>query len=126
MTDFTLNKEPDLIVTARFIVKGADAPLTGNDYVVRLYDKDVVDNDYLGESLLDEEGRIRITFAHDAFVNEAAFHEAKPDFFFVILNKNKIIFTSKVLEDLSLKDLERFKMGEGEWVDLGTFLVDAH
>lgn len=125
MTDFTLNKEPDLIVTARFITKGNDAPLSGKEYIVRLYDKDVVDNDFLGESHLDEEGRIRITFAHDAFVNEAAFHEAKPDFFFVILKNNKIIYTGKVLEDLSLKDLERFKMGEGEWVDLGTFLIDA-
>ena len=32
---------------------------------------------------------------------------------------------TKVLEELSLEDLEQFKMGEGEVVDLGSFLVDV-
>ncbi|RXK61820.1 hypothetical protein ESA94_02055 [Lacibacter luteus] len=123
MSDFTLNKEPDLIVTARFITKGNDKPLFGDGYTVRLYDRDIVDDDYLGESYPDKEGHIRIAFAHDAFVNDAAFKEAKPDFYFVVLQNDKPVFTTKVLQELSIEDLQQFKMGEGEVVDLGTFLI---
>lgn len=126
MREFSLNKEPDLIVTARFIEKGADKPLAGEDYIVRLYDRDIADDDYLGQSRLDDEGRIRIEFSHDAFVNDAAFKEARPDFFFVIMKQNQPVYTSKVLEEINLEDLEQFKMGEGELVDLGTFLVDIN
>ncbi len=125
MSDFTLNKEPDLIVTARFITKGNDKPLYGDDFTVRLYDRDIIDDDYLGESRLDEQGHIRIAFAHDAFVNDAAFKEAKPDFYFVVLQNGRSVFTSKVLEELSIEDLQQFRMGEGEVVDLGTFLISV-
>lgn len=125
MSDFTLNKEPDLIVTARFITKGNDKPLYGDVFTVRLYDRDIIDDDYLGESRLDEDGHIRIAFAHDAFVNDAAFKEAKPDFYFVVLQNGQSVFTTKVLEELSIEDLQQFRMGEGEVVDLGTFLISV-
>lgn len=125
MSDFTLNKEPDLIVTARFIEKGDDAPLHGDDYTVRLYDRDIADDDFLGESRLDADGHIRIAFAHDAFVNDAAFNEARPDFYFMIMKSGKAVYTTKVLEELSIEDLQQFRMGEGEVVDLGSFLVDV-
>lgn len=125
MNDFTLNKEPDLVVIARFIEKGEDKGLYGDEFRVRLYDRDIADDDFLGESRLDEGGHIRIAFAHDAFVNEAAFLEARPDFYFIIMKDHKPVYTTKVLEELSLEDLEQFKMGEGEVVDLGSFLVDV-
>ena len=36
-----------------------------------------------------------------------------------------LIFQSAVMYDVDLEDLEKFKMGEGEVVDLGTFLVEG-
>ena len=125
MTDFMLNKEPDLIVTARFIEKGEDKPLSGDEYTVRLYDRDIADDDFLGESRLDAGGRIRIAFAHDSFVNDDAFRETRPDFYFIILKNRTPVYTTKVLEELSLEDIKQFRMGEGEMVDLGSFLVDV-
>lgn len=125
MNHFALSKEPDLVVTARFIEKGEDKALTGDAYRVRLYDRDIADDDFLGESHLDAAGRIRIAFAHDAFVNDDAFSDAKPDFYFIIMKNGVPVYTTKVLEDLSIEDIEQFKMGEGEVVDLGSFLVDA-
>jgi hypothetical protein len=125
MSDFTLNREPDLVVTARFIEKGDDAPLYGEDYTVRLYDRDIADDDFLGESRLDASGHIRIAFAHDAFVNDAAFNEARPDFYFMIMKNGQPVYTTKVLEELSIEDLQQFRMGEGDVVDLGSFLVDV-
>ncbi len=125
MNHFALSKEPDLVITARFIEKGADKPLNGDEYTVRLYDRDIADDDFLGESRLDGGGHIRIAFAHDAFTNDSVFKEARPDFYFIVMRNDKPVYTTKVLEELSLEDLEQFKMGEGEIVDLGSFLIDV-
>lgn len=125
MKHFSLNREPDLIVTARFIEKGDDGPLTGSDYTVRLYDKDMADEEFLGQSALDENGRVQIEFTHDAFVNDSVFREAKPDFFFVIFRNDEAVYTTKILQEISLEDIQQFRMGKGEVVDLGTFLVDV-
>jgi hypothetical protein len=125
MKEFSLNKEPDLVITARFIEKGEDQPLTGDEFIVRLYDKDIADEEYLGQCMLDAEGRIEISFSHDAFVNDLVFKEARPDFFFVIFQKEKPVYTTKVLEEISLKDIQQFRMGVGEVIDIGTFLVDV-
>jgi len=125
MSDFKLSKEPNIIVTARFIEKGEDKPLTGDEYTVRLYDRDTVDDDFLGESKVDANGRISISFAHELFMNDDVFIENQPDFYFVIVRKNHVVFQTKVLEELSLEDIQQFRMGQGEVVDLGTFLVDV-
>lgn len=124
MSDFKLSKEPNIIVTARFIAKGEDKPLTGDSYTVRLYDRDTIDDDFLGESKLDAEGRIRISFAHDLFISDDVFIENQPDFYFVIVRNNHLVFQTKVLEEISLEDIQQFRMGQGEVVDLGTFLVN--
>lgn len=123
MTDFKLSREPNIIITARFIEKGEDKPFSGDEYTVRLYDRDTVDDDFLGESRLDAGGHIRIAFAHDSFINDDVFLENKPDFYFVIVRNNHVVYQTKVLEEISLEDIQQFRMGEGEVVDLGSFLI---
>ena len=46
MTDLSLNKDMNLEVIAKCIRKGHDGPLT-DGYTVRLYDKDVFEDDFL-------------------------------------------------------------------------------
>jgi len=123
MTDLSLNKDMNLEVTARFIGKGNDQPLTGDTYLVRLYDKDVFEDDFLGESTLDENGVAKISFNHSSFSNWNK--DTKPDFYFVVFKEKKEIFKSKVLEDLDVEAIEKFKMGEGEVIDLGTYLIEG-
>jgi len=123
MTDLSLNKDMNLEVTARFIGKGNDQPLTGDTYLVRLYDKDVFEDDFLGESTLDENGVAKISFNHSSFSNLNK--DTKPDFYFVVFKHKKEIFKSKVLEDLDVEAIEKFKMGEGEVIDLGTYLIEG-
>jgi hypothetical protein len=123
MTDLSLNKDMNLEVTARFIGKGNDQPLTGDTYLVRLYDKDVFEDDFLGESTLDENGVAKISFNHSSFSNWNK--DTKPDFYFVVFKHKKEIFKSKVLEDLDVEAIEKFKMGEGEVIDLGTYLIEG-
>ena len=123
MTDLSLNKDMNLEVTARFIGKGNDQPLTGDTYLVRLYDKDVFEDDFLGESTLDENGVAKISFNHSSFSNWNK--DTKPDFYFVVFKHKKEIFKSKVLEDLDVEAIEKFKMGEGEVIDLGMYLIEG-
>lgn len=122
MTDLSLNKDMNLEVTARFIGKGHHSALT-DAYTVRLYDKDIFDDDFLGETRLDDNGVAKISFTHNAFADPLNLDE-KPDFYFVVYKNNQEIFKTKVLEDLDIETIGKFKMGEGEVIDLGTFLID--
>lgn len=124
MSNLSLNPDMNLEVTARFIAKGSDAPLTGNAYKVRLFDKDIFDDDFIGESGLDENGVAKISFSHAAF-SDLGNIETTPDFYFVVVKNGVQIFESKVMEELDVTAIEQFKMGEGEVIDLGTFLVEG-
>jgi hypothetical protein len=124
MSNFSLNPDMSIEVTARFISKGNDAPLTGAAYKVRLFDKDIFDDDYIGESSLDENGVAKIKFTHKAF-SDLGNLETMPDMYFSVLKNDIQIFESKVMEEIDVVALEQFKMGEGEVIDLGTFLVEG-
>jgi hypothetical protein len=121
MSDLSLNKDMNLEVMARFIGKGHDSALT-DAYTVRLYDKDIFEDDFLGETRLDENGVAKISFTHDAFAGTLNLDE-KPDFYFVVYKNKEAVFTTKVLGNVDIEAIEKFKMGEGEVIDLGTFLV---
>lgn len=122
MSKFSLNPDMSVEVMIRFIAKGSDTALTGDAYTVKLFDKDIVGTDHLGESGLDENGVAKISFAHSAF-GEWNNLEKYPDFFFVLERSGAVIFESQVLEDFDIESVEQFKMGEGEVIDLGTYLV---
>ena len=124
MSNLSLNPDMNLEVTARFIAKGNDIPLTGDAYKVRLFENDIFDDDYIGESGLDENGDAKISFSHAAF-SDLGNVETTPDFYFVMVKNNVQIFESKVMEELDIAAIEQFKMGKGQLIDLGTFLVEG-
>lgn len=124
MSQFSLSSEMNIEVTARFISKGTDAPLTGEAYKVRLFDKDIFDDDYIGESGLDEHGVAVIKFTHKAFSDPGNL-ETMPDLYFCVVKNGVQVFESKVMKEIDVVALEQFKMGEGEVLDLGTFLVEG-
>ena len=121
MADLSLNDEINLEVKARFIGKGHDSALT-DAYTVRLYDKDVFKDDFLGESRLDEDGVAKITFTHKSFA-DPLHTDDMPDFYFVLYKNKEEVFKTKILENVDIEAIQKFKMGEGEVIDLGTFLV---
>ena len=122
MSSIALNKEMNVEVKVRLITKGNDEPLTGKEYSVRLYDKDIFNDDFLGESSLDNEGVAKFIFSQDDFSSPAKLDD-KPDFYFVVYKNNDQIFKSKVMSNLDLSNIEEFVMTEGEVIDLGTFLI---
>ena len=123
MNNFSLDKDMKIEVKATFISKGTDAPLTGENLLLRLYDKDIFGDDFLGESNLNEKGEGFISFGAKAF-GDAFNAEALPDFYFVLYHDSVPVFESKVIEDLDISTIEQYKKGEGEIVDLGTYLVE--
>jgi hypothetical protein len=124
MSRLSLNKEMNIEIRVLLIAKGNDEPITGNEYVVRLYDKDVFNDDYLGQSSLNKKGIAKFVITEKHFAGFAKLDE-KPDFYFVVYKNDKEIFKSRVMKNLDLTNIEEFRMREGEVVDLGTFLIDA-
>ena len=124
MSRLSLNKEMNIEVRVLLIAKGNDEPVTGKEYTVRLFDKDVFNDDFLGESSLDEDGLAKFYLTEKHFAGFAKLDE-KPDFYFVVYRNEKEIFKSRVMKNLDLSDIEEFRMKEGEVVDLGTFLIEV-
>ena len=124
MPSIALNKEMNIEVKVCLISKGNDEPLTGSEYSVRLYDKDVFNDDYLGESVPDEDGVAKFLLSQGDF-SQPLNLDNKPDFYFVVYKNQQQIFKSKVMSNLDLSNIEEFIMKEGEVIDLGTFLIDG-
>jgi hypothetical protein len=125
MAKMGLNEEMNIEVTARLIAKGSDSPVTGKEYIVKLFDKDFFDDDFLGQSGLDDNGQLHITFNPSRLDAGDPIKESSLDFYFVVFKNDLEIFRSKVMEDVDVNAVEQFKMGEGELINLGTFLIDA-
>ena len=124
MSELSLNKEINIEVRVLLIAKGTDDPVTGDEYAVRLFDKDIFNDDFLGESSLDEDGLAKFQLTEKHFEGFAKLDE-KPDFYFVVYRNGKEIFKSRVMKNLDLSDIAEFRMKEGEVVDLGTFLIEV-
>ena len=124
--DLSLDNEMDIKVKARLIGKGHDGPLDGAaGYTVRLFDKDQFDDDFLGEERPNENGEVIFTIDAKAF-GDFARVESTPDLYFTVYKHQEEIFSSKVLADVDLENSDqKFKMGEGAIIDLGTFLVQG-
>ena len=124
MSQLSLNDEMNIEVRVLLIAKGTDDPVTGDEYFVRLYDKDTFSDDFLGQSKLNEDGLAKFDLTKKHFAGFAMLDE-KPDFYFVVYRNDEEVFKSRVMKNLDLTNLEEFRMKEGELVDLGTFLIDT-
>ncbi|MDE3213919.1 MAG: hypothetical protein KGM98_11850 [Bacteroidota bacterium] len=123
MSDFSLNKDMNIEIRVMLIAKGSDEPVCGEKYKVRLFDKAVFNDDYLGESGLDEHGVAKFVLG-DKHFESFAHPDSKPDFYFLVYRDGSEIFKSRVMKNFDLSNIEEFKMKEGEVVDLGTFLIE--
>jgi len=116
-----LNKEANLIIQVRLIKKGNDEPLGGKKIKVRLYDKDIFNDDFLGESEV-HDGLASFNIQSSTFKKPLGLDD-RPDFYFAVYRNDEEIFRSRVMSNLDLSDIEEFVMKEGNIIDLGTFLI---
>lgn len=111
-----------ITISAKFIDHIDKMPLSSK-YLVKLYDKDVFDDDYLGQSLLDNQGRAQIKFSEDQMRSLDSPLERHPDLYFVLTKKDKVIYKSNIIKNLHLDNTADFTLSAGKHYDLGTFVV---
>ena len=73
---------------------------------------------------------IFLTYKIDAVMHFAALKSVSdsqkyPDLYFVLNKGGREIFKSEIIDDFDIDTEGQFRMGEGEVVDLGTFLVEG-
>lgn len=124
MSNFSFDEDINITVKASFVRKGSNTPLTGDGYEFRLFEKDFMEDDYLGKSALDEHGVATVAFKSGDF-QDFLNPETQPDLYFALYKDESLVFQSKVMRDLDLDAIEKFKMGQGDVVDLGRFLVEG-
>ncbi|MFI5173178.1 MAG: hypothetical protein ACHQFW_12355 [Chitinophagales bacterium] len=117
-TEFLIN------VHARFLLKHSSEPLHGNHYRVRLFDKDPINDDFLGETELDKDGKVHFRIDPKYYRSEDNPLETKPDFYIVVMKEERVIFKTPVAPNIDLNKDGNFNYGEGEWIDLGTFVIE--
>jgi hypothetical protein len=119
------NPEVELTVKIKFVKKGSNAPLTGKEYIARLYDKDIIsDDDYLGKSGLNDQGEAHIHFfPSDIFNSDLGFEEL-PDLYVLLFKGDIVHLQTKVWDNVDFEKLGLLDMKEGEVVNFGTFLVE--
>jgi hypothetical protein len=117
--------EVKLTVKAKFIQRGTNAPLTGDEYVARLYDRDTfTDDDYLGHATLDANGEAHIHFFPTDISDHDLGFEKLPDLYILLFKGDVVHFQTKVWDNVDFDKVAKLQMDEGQVVDFGTFLVD--
>ncbi len=119
-------QEATMSAKVKFIQRGTNLPLTGPQYTVRLYDKDLFsDDDYLGHEKLNEQGEATISFRPADIRNHGFGLEEMPDLYVLLFIGDVVHFKTNVFNDVDFgKQANEFNIHEGCVVDLGTFLVD--
>ncbi|MCK5059023.1 MAG: hypothetical protein KAT34_20415 [Candidatus Aminicenantes bacterium] len=102
-------------VIAKFVSKKTGEPLTGEKYTVRIYDNDVVSDDFLGEGKLNNEGVVEILTDLGKALSVDSPAEKKPDLYFEVYSEHGVIYQSKVFKNVDFL--------QEDTKDFGTFEI---
>lgn len=117
--------EVELTVKVKFIQRGTNVPVTGEEYTARLYDRDLLtDDEYLGHAPLDENGEAHIHFYPTDITDHDLGFETLPDLYVLLFKGDVVHFQTKVWDNVDFSKLATLDKNEGEVVDFGTFLID--
>ncbi|MBI3133963.1 MAG: hypothetical protein HYZ14_04735 [Bacteroidetes bacterium] len=110
-------------IHAWLLHKSDNLPVSGERYKVRFYDKDFIQDDFLGESVPDQNGHVIVTVVRDDFSASESFSEKYPDVYFEIFADQQLIFKSTIFRNLHLEETEDMPASEGLHFNLGTFII---
>lgn len=116
----------DFLVTikVRLLNKKTGLPLTGPQYEVKLFDEDIIKDDFLGEAVPDAAGNVSIRFDPKDIKSADSPLEEDPDLYFVILKNREVIYKSNIVPNLKLDKVTAFSFETGRIYDMGTFLIE--
>jgi len=119
------NPDAEMSVKMKFVKKGTDTPLTGEQYTARLYDKELFqDDEYLGHSALNEKGEATIHFSPTDIKNYHFGFSELPDLYVLLFDGDTVHFQSKVWPNVDFEKMALLDINEGEVLNFGTFVVD--
>ena len=119
------NPDAEMSVKVRFIKKGSDTPLTGEQYTVRLYDREIFqDDEYLGHAPLNERGEATIHFSPTDIKNYHFGFSELPDLYVLLFDGDVVHFQSKVWENVDFEKMALLDINEGAVLNFGTFEVE--
>lgn len=98
-------------------------PLTGPNYKVRFYDRDLMQDDFLGESTLDAQGHAIVSIVKSDYRSGDSPLERYPDVYFRVMENDRVVYKSEVFKDLDVAEASDFAASEGRNLDLGTFII---
>ncbi|MEO9485208.1 MAG: hypothetical protein ABJG47_17245 [Ekhidna sp.] len=98
-------------------------PISGGEYVVRFFDEDVVVDDFLGESLIDDFGHAQVIVSEKDFKVGGSALEKYPDIYFKVYKGDEMIYKSKVFKSTHLTEAKDYPASNRLHYDLGIFKV---
>lgn len=107
----------------KLLEKGTGVPVNGASISVKLYDKDPLSDDFLGEAIPDAEGNVDIKFDLDKIKSADSPLEQFPDLYFKVYKGGNQYFESPLVDDLDTNTEGDFNFTEGKVIDLGTYLI---
>lgn len=110
-------------IHVNIVNKKTNEPPTEDGFIVKFFDKDIIEDDYLGECTLDGRGHGIISITRDDFRSIDSPAEKYPDIYFKVFYANDEIYKSKVYKNLHIEESDPFPASEGIHFDLGTFLI---
>lgn len=97
-------------------------PLNQMSIHVKLFDSDIIKDDYLGNMILDQEGRGTIKITRSDINSFDSPGERFPDIYFEVFKGDELIFKSKIFQNLHIEESDH-QDNEGIHFDLGSFVI---
>jgi hypothetical protein len=107
----------------KLLEKGSGTPFKGDTISVKLYDKDPLSDDFLGEAKPDETGEVTIKFDLNKIKSADSPLEQHPDLYFRVYKNGTQYFESPLADNIDIEQEGDFSFTEGEIIDLGTYLI---
>lgn len=110
---------------ARFIHARTGLPLNDGSVIARIYDRDLLSDDFLSESGLSNAGEAEWIFALSSVASADSPQERRPDIYVELARAGHVFFQSPVSVDMDFFEVDAVS-GErrGRTRFLGTFAVD--
>lgn len=118
-----MRQKEDVHLHVKLVSKENKEPILGTDYVVKFYDEDLVVDDFLGESTLDDYGHAQIVVQEKDYRFGGSALEKYPDIYFKLFKDDQMIYKSQVFKNTHLVEAEDYPTSGRLHYRLGTFEI---